>query len=92
MLAVRIRNVKIKVVNDSKEIAVIVYFTTIAVLEVLILALVLPGNHISIVLSSGHLVLTASAIVGLTFIPKVCYTMFKQSIRFSLHAGYCHLR
>ena len=30
-------NVKIRVVNDSKEIAVILYFNTIAVLESLIL-------------------------------------------------------
>ena len=65
---------KIRVVNDSKEIAAMVYLTTIAVLESLILGLVLPGNHTSIVLSAGHLVLAASAIVGLTFIPKVLCT------------------
>ena len=33
VLALRIRNVKIRVVNDSKEIAAMVYLTTIAVLE-----------------------------------------------------------
>ena len=64
-------DVNIKVVNYSKQIFAMVYFTTIAVLESLILTLVLPGNHISLVLSAGHLVLAASAIVGLTFILKV---------------------
>ena len=81
VLALRIRNVKIRVVNDSKEIAAMVYLTTIAVLESLILGLVLPGNHISIVLSAGHLVLAASAIVGLTFIPKVWCINFNMTCR-----------
>ena len=76
VLALKIRNVNIKVVNDSKEIVAMVYFTTIAVMESLILTLVLPGNHVSLVLSSGHLVLAASAVVGLTFIPKVWCSNF----------------
>ena len=62
---------KIKVVNESKETVAMVYLTTIAVMESLLLTLVLPGNHVQLVLSAGHLVLAASAIVGLTFIPKV---------------------
>ena len=32
-----------------------------------------------IVLSAGHLVLAASAIVGLTFTPKVCSINFQQA-------------
>ena len=73
MLAVRIRNVKIKVVNDSKEIAVITYFTTIALVETLLLGLVLQDyNNVSEALSTGHILLAASAVVGLIFIPKVC--------------------
>ena len=80
VLALKIRNVNIKVVNDSKEIVAMVYFTTIAVMESLILTLVLPGNHVSLVLSSGHLVLAASAVVGLTFIPKVwCINFGKKT-------------
>ena len=31
----------------------------------------LPGNHVSLVLSAGHIVLATSAVVGLTFIPKI---------------------
>ena len=38
VLTLRIRKVKIKAVNDSKEIAMMVYFTTIAAVESLLLA------------------------------------------------------
>ena len=75
MLAVRIRNVKIKVVNDSKEIVVIVYFSTIAIVESFLLELVFQEyNTISEALSIGHVLLAASVGVGLIFIPKVSST------------------
>ena len=72
VLAVKIRNVKIKAVNDAKEIAVIVYFSTIAIVESFLLGLVLQDyNNVSDALSLGHVLLAASAAVGLIFIPKV---------------------
>ena len=72
MLAVKIRNVKIKAVNDAKEIVVIVYFSTIAIVESFLLGLVLQDyNNVSEALSLGHVLLAASAAVGLIFIPKV---------------------
>ena len=58
VLAVRIRNVKIKVVNDSKEIVAIVYFCTLQFY-----------NHASDALIIGHVLF-----IGLIFIPKVSST------------------
>ena len=84
VLAVRIRNVKIKVVNDSKEIVVIVYFTTIAIVESFLLGLVLQDyNNVSEALSIGHVLLAASVGVGLIFIPKVSSTYLYTFIAFS---------
>ena len=63
---------KIRVLNDSKEIVTIVYFTTIALVETMIIGAVLQSyNNVSEALFTGHLLIATSAVVGLTFIPKV---------------------
>ena len=64
-------NVKIKVVNDSKEIAVIVYFTTLTIMESLVLGLLVPRNHASTILNIGLIMTAATVIIGVTFVPKV---------------------
>lgn len=72
VLAVRIRNVKIKVLNDAKEVVAIVYFTTIAIVETMIIGAALQSyNNVSESLFTGHLLVSTSAVVGFTFIPKV---------------------
>ena len=84
VLAVRIRNVKIKVVNDSKEIVAIVYFCTIAIVESFLLGLVFYNyNHASDALIIGHVLLAASVGIGLIFIPKVSSTYLYTYIAFS---------
>ena len=62
-------NVKIKVVNDSKEIAVIVYFTTLTIMESLVLELLVPRNHASTILNIGLIMTAATVIIGVTFVP-----------------------
>ena len=74
MLAVKSRNVKIKVLNDSKEVALIVYITTFAAVETAIMAFVLQNyNNVCESLFTGHLLIATTAVVVITFVPKVCY-------------------
>ena len=84
VLTLKIRKVKIKAVNDSKEIAMMVYFTSIAAVEIFLLAVVLQGIHLAKVLSAAHIMGAATVIVVLTFVPKVLlqYTL-KLCMRFS---------
>ena len=84
VLTLRIRKVKIKAVNDSKEIAMMVYFTTIAAVESLLLEILLQGIHLTKVLSTAHVMGAATVVVVLTFVPKVLlqYTL-KLCVRFS---------
>ena len=74
MLAVKSRNVKIKVLNDSKEVALIVYITTFAAVETAIMGTALQNyNNVGESLFTGHMLLATTAIVVITFVPKVCY-------------------
>ena len=61
-------NVKIKVVNDSKEIAVIVYFTTLTIMESLVLGFLVPSSQR--VSNVGLFMTAATVIIGITFVPK----------------------
>ena len=83
VLAVRTRNVKIKVLNDAKEIIAVVYFTTIAMVETMIMGTVLQDyNTVSESLFTGHLLVATSVVIGLTFIPKV------STLQYSNHDQY----
>ena len=74
MLAVKSRHVKIKVLNDSKEVVLIVYITTFAAVEAAIMTFVLQNyNNVGESLVTGHLLLATTAVVVITFVPKVCY-------------------
>ena len=74
MLAVKSRNVKIKVLNDSKEVALIVYITTFAAVETAIMGSALQNyNNVGESLFTGHLLVATTAVVVITFVPKVCY-------------------
>ena len=84
VLTLRIRKVKIKAVNDSKEIAMMVYFTTIAAVESLLLVVLLQGIYLAKVLSEAHIMGAATVIVVLTFVPKVLLQYaLKLCMRFS---------
>ena len=74
MLAVKSRIVKIKVLNDSKEVALIVYITTFAAVETAIVGIAL-GNYKNVgeSLFIGHMLVATTAIVVIIFVPKVCY-------------------
>ena len=73
MLAVKSRNVKIKVLNDSKEVALIVYITTFAAVEMAIMGIAMSNyNNVGESLFTGHILLAATAVVVITFVPKVC--------------------
>ena len=74
MLAVKSRHVKIKVLNDSKEVALIVYITTFAAVETAIMTFVLQNyNNVGESLFTGHTLVATTAAVVITFVPKVCY-------------------
>ena len=69
------RNVTIKVLNDSMEIATIVYITSFAALEMLILYFVVGEfNNANASLYTGHLLAATIAAILLIYIPKVQYT------------------
>ena len=73
-LAFKTRNVKITALNDSKYIAIIVYITML----LLVLGAIVyfaPYDHVIIfvVLFSSLTYISMTAILGLTFLPKVIY-------------------
>ena len=72
VLALKTRKIKIKALNDSKEIAAIVYITFIATSESLVIGIVLAGNDalIESLLSTAFIIVTSS-VLGFTHIPKV---------------------
>ena len=73
VLAIQTRKVKVKVLNDSKYVAALVYVTTIMWIATGVVTFVLPWNTINIMelIFSGSLLLGNTAIICLTFIPKV---------------------
>ena len=68
----RTRKVKIKALNDTKEISFVVYFTSVVLTIMLIGAVALEDfiNADAAVFGAG-LLIVASAIVGFVYIPKV---------------------
>ena len=72
VLAFSIRKVKIKGLNDSKEISIILYVTSIILVIVIVITLAL-GDYINVsgsIFSLG--ISTASTVVlGFIFVPKV---------------------
>ena len=74
VLAFKTRNVKIDVLNDSKEISAIVYFTTLFVIEIIIFSAVLnPYNNFLAFFYYGGVLVAANVFLALVFIPKVLY-------------------
>lgn len=73
ILAIQTRKVKVKVLNDSKYIAALIYISTIVWITAGVVTFVLPWNTINIteVVFSGGLLIANTAFLILTFIPKV---------------------
>ena len=72
VLAIRIRNVKIDVVNDAKETQVIVYVSTVLTLTLVACNFILEGYANAYGVAIGLCAyLVSLTFLGLTFIPKV---------------------
>ena len=73
VLAVQTRKVKIKVLNDYKYIAAIIYLSAIALLAITVISLVpLTLLDLQEGVFSGSLLLLTTIFLVLVFIPKVC--------------------
>ena len=72
VLAIRIRNVKIDVINDAKEMQAIVYISTVLILSLVACNFILEGFANAYGVGIGACAyLESIAFLGLTFIPKV---------------------
>ena len=72
-LAFHIRKVKIKALNDAKEIAAIIYINSIILVIMVVSVFVLDTYHDTHAALFGlALLLQASCFLGIIFIPKVC--------------------
>lgn len=72
ILAIQTRKVKVKVLNDSKYIAALVYISSIVIVIIAIIRFTLTGYiNVAEVFYSGGLILATTAFLCLTFIPKM---------------------
>ena len=94
ILAIQTRKVEIKVLNDAKYIAALIYISSIAWLTLLVVAFVLPNGMINVteLFFSGGLLVPTTAFLCLTFIPKV-YIVMRQSswVLYGVLHTYVHL-
>ena len=71
-IAVKIRNVKIRVLNEYREVSTTIYISTIAVLEGLAFSVILQDFETIVEsFSSASIIVVATTYIGFTFIPKV---------------------
>ena len=72
ILAIQTRKVKVKVLNDSKYIAALIYISSIVIIIIAIIRFTLTGYiNVAEVFYSGGLLLATTAFLCLTFIPKM---------------------
>ena len=72
ILAIQTRKVKVKVLNDSKYIAALIYISSIVLIVIVIINFTVGGYiNVAEVFYSGGLLLATTAFLGLTFIPKM---------------------
>lgn len=72
-LAFQTRKVKVKGLNDAKYTTITVYITTIVMFLTVIITFTLSGYVNAYVIAyGGGIWITATIILGLMFIPKVC--------------------
>ena len=76
MLAFKTRNVKIKVLNDSKEISAIVYITSVIDVELIVVTIALGDyRNLTAFFYYGGVLIATTVILALVFVPKV-YAMY----------------
>ena len=72
-MAFHTRNVDVKVLNESKEIAAIIYINSIILVLIAVAELGLESNHDAYAALFGlGLLIEATLFLGFIFIPKVC--------------------
>ena len=72
VLAIRTRKVKIKGLNDSKEIMAIIYMVSIVDVELILVTILLGDyNNIRIIFFSGGIIFGTTMTLALVFVPKV---------------------
>ena len=73
VLVIQTRSVKIRVINDSKTVAAIIYVTSVATVVLVIVSFAFPDyQDISDGVYSLAVIFAAYSILLFTFIPKVC--------------------
>ena len=72
VLAFKTRKVKIKVLNDSKEISAIIYVTSVIDFELLVVSVLLQDyNNIQELLFAGGVLIATTTVLALVYLPKV---------------------
>ena len=72
ILAIQTRKVKVKVLNDSKYIAALIYISSIVLIILVVISFTAVGYiNVAEVFYSGGLLLATTAFLCLTFIPKM---------------------
>lgn len=81
ILAIQTRKVRIKILNDSKEVAAIIYITSIVLAELVIVSFSLTNfQNIYETLYCGGLIVAATVVLAVIFIPKVCVSFIYHYI------------
>ncbi len=88
VLAIQTRKIKIKLLNDSKYIAAVIYICSVSLAFIAVVTLV-PGIYINIIegVFSGSVVTANTFFLALIFIPKVQYFSLLHSK--NCDAGVC---
>ena len=73
-VALKIRKVKVEVLNEFKEVSLTIYISTLVITEGFAIVYIIEG-YATIVesLVSTAIIIVATTYVGFTFIPKVCF-------------------
>ena len=72
ILAIQTRKVKIRILNDSKEVAVIIYFTSFVMIVMLAVTFILSDyNNVSDGIFGSSLMISTSTTLIVVFLPKV---------------------
>ena len=84
VLAIQTSNVKVKVLNDSKYIAALIYISSIVLITRAVAVFAVPNLlNVREAIFSGGIILISTAILSLVFIPKVNLTVFFQHLQYS---------
>ena len=75
VLDIQTRNVKIRILNDSKEVAIIIYLTSFVMIVMLASTFILSDyNNVSDGIFGSSLMISTSVTLIVVFLPKVSIT------------------